>query len=106
MLKTPLTNVKNTMHKLLTIASLTLQLPKARPALEERFNVSFNNVPAQQFFRSIVAGTRYNILVHPDVSGTITANLKDVTLQRRWTRCARCTATTTRSKAPASRSSR
>jgi MSHA biogenesis protein MshL len=61
-------------------ASLATQLPKARPALEERFNVSFNNVPAQQFFRSIVAGTRYNILVHPDVSGTITANLKDVTL--------------------------
>ncbi|MFK3737993.1 pilus (MSHA type) biogenesis protein MshL [Massilia sp. TN1-12] len=61
-------------------AALANQLPKARPALEERFNVSFNNVPAQQFFRSIVAGTRYNILVHPDVSGTITANLKDVTL--------------------------
>jgi MSHA biogenesis protein MshL len=62
-------------------ASLANQLPKARPALEERFNVSFNNVPAQQFFRSIVTGTRYNILVHPDVGGTITANLKDVTLQ-------------------------
>jgi MSHA biogenesis protein MshL len=62
-------------------AALATQLPKARPALEERFNVSFNNVPAQQFFRSIVAGTRYNILVHPDVSGSITANLKDVTLQ-------------------------
>jgi MSHA biogenesis protein MshL len=61
-------------------AELVRELPKARPALEERFNVSFNNVPAQQFFRSIVAGTRYNMLVHPDVSGTITANLKDVTL--------------------------
>ncbi|WP_229217431.1 pilus (MSHA type) biogenesis protein MshL [Massilia forsythiae] len=61
-------------------AALATQLPRARPALEERFNVSFNNVPAQQFFRSIVAGTRYNILVHPDVSGSITANLKDVTL--------------------------
>lgn len=61
-------------------ASLASQLPKARPALEERFNVSFNNVPAQQFFRSIVAGTRYNILVHPDVTGNITVNLKDVTL--------------------------
>jgi len=61
-------------------AALATQLPKARPALEERFNVSFNNVPAQQFFRSIVSGTRYNILVHPDVGGSITANLKDVTL--------------------------
>jgi len=61
-------------------SSLARELPKARPALEERFNVAFNNVPAQQFFRSIVAGTRYNMLVHPDVSGTISANLKDVTL--------------------------
>jgi len=61
-------------------STLATQLPKARPALEERFNVSFNNVPAQQFFRSIVAGTRYNMLVHPDVSGSISANLKDVTL--------------------------
>jgi MSHA biogenesis protein MshL len=62
-------------------ASLARELPKARPALEERFNVAFNNVPAQQFFRSIVAGTRYNMLVHPEVSGNISANLKDVTLQ-------------------------
>jgi MSHA biogenesis protein MshL len=61
-------------------ATLARELPKARPALQERFNVAFNNVPAQQFFRSIVAGTRYNMLVHPDVNGTISANLKDVTL--------------------------
>jgi MSHA biogenesis protein MshL len=61
-------------------SALASQLPKARPALEERFNVSFNNVPAQQFFRSIVAGTRYNMLVHPEVSGNISANLKDVTI--------------------------
>jgi MSHA biogenesis protein MshL len=61
-------------------ASLARELPKARPALEERFNVAFNNVPAQQFFRSIVAGTRYNMLVHPEVAGNISANLKDVTL--------------------------
>jgi MSHA biogenesis protein MshL len=62
------------------VSALAGNLPKARPALEERFNVSFRNVPAQQFFQSIVAGTRYNMLVHPDVTGTITANLKDVTL--------------------------
>ena len=61
-------------------SALASQLPKARPALEERFNVAFNNVPAQQFFRSIVAGTRYNMLVHPEVSGNISANLKDVTI--------------------------
>ncbi|NHZ39635.1 pilus (MSHA type) biogenesis protein MshL [Massilia aquatica] len=62
------------------VAALAGQLPKSRQALEERFNVSFNNVPAQQFFNSIATGTRYNMLVHPEVSGNITANLKDVTL--------------------------
>lgn len=62
------------------VAALAGQLPKSRQALEERFNVSFNNVPAQQFFNSIVTGTRYNMLVHPEVGGNITANLKDVTL--------------------------
>ena len=62
------------------VSALAGQLPKARQALDERFNVAFNNVPAPQFFHSIVAGTRYNMLVHPDVTGTITANLKDVTL--------------------------
>lgn len=61
-------------------AALAQELPKARSVLEERFNVSFNNVPAQRFFHSIVAGTRYNVLVHPEVSGTISANLKDVTI--------------------------
>ncbi|WUR15789.1 pilus (MSHA type) biogenesis protein MshL [[Empedobacter] haloabium] len=59
---------------------LAAQLPKARAVLEERFNVALNNVPAQQFFNSIVAGTRYNMLIHPEVTGTITANLKDVTV--------------------------
>lgn len=62
------------------VSALAGQLPKARQALEERFNVAFNNVPAHQFFHSIVAGTRYNMLVHPEVTGSITANLKDVTL--------------------------
>jgi MSHA biogenesis protein MshL len=62
------------------VSQLAEQLPKARAVLEERFNVSFNNVPVQQFFNSIVAGTRYNMLINPEVSGNITANLKDVTL--------------------------
>lgn len=62
------------------VAQLTEQLPKARAVLEDRFNVSFNNVSVQQFYNSIVAGTRYNMLINPEVTGNITANLKDVTL--------------------------
>jgi len=59
---------------------LNIEMPKAKAPMEERFSLSFNNVPANQFFTAIVSGTRYNMLVHPDVSGTISANLKDVTL--------------------------
>ncbi len=59
---------------------LTIAVPPAKPQLEERFSVSFNNVPAQQFFNAIVSGTRYNMLVHPEVGGSISANLKNVTL--------------------------
>ncbi|HEV2610413.1 MAG TPA: pilus (MSHA type) biogenesis protein MshL [Noviherbaspirillum sp.] len=59
---------------------LKIETPKARPPLEERFGVTFNNVPATQFFMGIVSGTRYSMLVHPDVTGTISVNLKDVTV--------------------------
>jgi MSHA biogenesis protein MshL len=59
---------------------LKIEMPKTRLPLEERFNLSFHNVPANQFFMGLVSGTRYNMLVHPDVTGTISANLKDVTL--------------------------
>ena len=61
-------------------AALAGQLPKARAVLDERFNVAFNNVSARQFYNSIATGTRYNILVHPDVQGNVSANLKDVTI--------------------------
>lgn len=59
---------------------LQIEMPRARQQVEERFNLSFNNAPANQFFMAIVSGTRYNMLVHPDVTGVISANLKDVTL--------------------------
>lgn len=59
---------------------LKIDVPKAQQPMEERFGVTFNNVPAAQFFMGIVSGTRYSMLVHPDVSGTISVNLKDVTV--------------------------
>ena len=49
--------------------------------LEQRFDLSVNSAPASQVFMSIVSGTRYSMLVHPDVSGTISVNLKDVTVE-------------------------
>ena len=62
------------------VAAMSTRLPRARAAMEERFNVAFNGVPVHQFYNSLVEGTRYNMLVHPEVSGTISANLKDVTM--------------------------
>ena len=62
------------------LPALTLDLPPARKPMDERFNLNFSNAPAAQFFMGIVSGTKYNMLVHPDVTGSISANLKDVTL--------------------------
>jgi len=59
---------------------LNIEIPKPKQPLEERFSLAFNAVPAQQFFMSIVTGTRYSMLLHPEVSGVISANLKDVTV--------------------------
>jgi MSHA biogenesis protein MshL len=64
------------------IPPLRLELPKVDGrALEPRFDLSINNAPAQQVFLAIVSGTRYSMLVHPEVNGTISMNLKDVTVR-------------------------
>ncbi|PHR64306.1 MAG: pilus (MSHA type) biogenesis protein MshL [Idiomarina sp.] len=47
---------------------------------EPRFSIAANDVPAAEFFAGLTTDSPYNIVVHPEVSGTITVNLKDVTL--------------------------
>ncbi|MBU1214149.1 MAG: secretin N-terminal domain-containing protein [Gammaproteobacteria bacterium] len=54
--------------------------PVDAAAAEAKFDLSVNNTPAQQVFMAIVSGTRYSMLLHPDVSGNISLNLKDVTV--------------------------
>jgi MSHA biogenesis protein MshL len=64
------------------LPSLTIEVPKAVPAPEEpRFDLAVTNAPAAQVFMAIVSGTRYNMLVHPEVKGTLTVNLRDVTVR-------------------------
>jgi len=47
---------------------------------EPRFDLSVNNAPAAQVFMQLGVGTHYNILVPPDLSGTISVNLKSTTV--------------------------
>ena len=64
------------------LAPLRMEMPAVRgQPIDQRFDLSVNNAPAQQVFMSLVAGTRYSMLLHPNVSGTISVNLKDVTLR-------------------------
>jgi len=63
------------------IPPLRLELPKVDDReLEPRFDISVHNAPAQQVLLSIVSGTRYSMLIHPDVAGSVTLNLKDTTV--------------------------
>ncbi len=47
---------------------------------EERFDISVNAVAADQFFLSLVDGTDYNMVIHPEVTGSVTLNLRNVTI--------------------------
>jgi MSHA biogenesis protein MshL len=51
------------------------------PDLEPRFDISVKATQAQEFFMSLVKGTNLNMVVHPDVSGSISISLRDVTLE-------------------------
>jgi MSHA biogenesis protein MshL len=60
---------------------LKMAMPKvSAKQLEQRFDLVINNAPANQVLMGIVSGTRYSMLIHPDVTGSISVNLKDVTV--------------------------
>jgi len=47
---------------------------------ETSFNISLHEVEAREFFMGLVIDTNENMLVHPDVSGLISLELKNVTI--------------------------
>ena len=60
---------------------LAVGMPKIdSKSLDTKFDLTVNNTPASQVFMSIVSGTRYSMLLNPEVSGNISLNLKDVTV--------------------------
>jgi len=61
---------------------LVVEMPRAGGrATEHRFDIVVNSAPAPQVFMSIVSGTRFSMIVHPEVTGNLSLNLKDVTVQ-------------------------
>lgn len=54
--------------------------PLVPPPPEPRLDLLVNNAQAREVFLAIVADTRYSMLMHPDVSGTISVTLRGVTV--------------------------
>ena len=58
-----------------------LDLPDSAKSVEPKFDLAVSNAPAAQVFLALVSGTRYSMLVAPEVSGNVTVNLKSVTVR-------------------------
>jgi MSHA biogenesis protein MshL len=61
---------------------LVVEMPRVEVGkpLDQRFDLNVNNAPANQVFMAIVSGTRYSMVVHPEVRDPVSVNLKDVTV--------------------------
>lgn len=73
----PIAVPDNVLNELLPETDITASKQRV---YEKRFQVSANNVEANQFFGSLVQNTPFSMAIHPDVDGYISLNLKDVTL--------------------------
>jgi MSHA biogenesis protein MshL len=60
---------------------IEINLPDGKTTpLEPRFDLTVANAQARQVFLGIVEGTPYSMVLHPDVRGVLTLNLKEVTV--------------------------
>ncbi|SCZ64976.1 pilus (MSHA type) biogenesis protein MshL [Thiohalomonas denitrificans] len=60
---------------------LQVDIPGAsEKVLDQHFDVKVRRAPARDFFLGLVEDTPYNIVVHPEVSGQIDLDLKNVTV--------------------------
>lgn len=61
---------------------LQIEIPRSAKSPEPRFDLAVSGAPAAQVFMAIVDGTRYSMLLPPDLAGSVTLNLKDVTIRQ------------------------
>lgn len=83
-MRSALASKKKTTDDALSLAMMPpiqLDLPAAAQSIEPRFDLAVNNAPASQVFMALVSGTRYSMLVGPEVGGNVTVNLKSVTVR-------------------------
>jgi len=61
---------------------LVVEMPKPveEKPLEQHFDLNVSDAPAAQVFMAIASGTRYSVVVHPNIRESISVNLKDVTV--------------------------
>lgn len=55
--------------------------PAVAPPPEPRLDLLVNNANAREVFLALVADTRYSMLMHPDVTGSISVTLRGVTVK-------------------------
>lgn len=79
----PLMQVPNSVQQELMLNGMN----QAKQGLlaEKRLEISATEVDAKDFFQAIVRGSRYNVVIHPDVTGQISLSLNNVTLSEALT---------------------
>jgi MSHA biogenesis protein MshL len=57
------------------------EVPVAEAPAEPRFDLVVNNAQAREVFLAMVTDTRYSMLMHPEVAGTLSVTLRGVTVR-------------------------